>query len=423
MKTFLKSIVVGILTLEARLFLARFKPFVIAVTGTVGKTSAKDAIAAALAPFASVRKSEKSYNSEIGIPLTILGVCNAWSNPFQWAWILIKSLYIVIFNFQFSIFKYPSFLVVEVGTDRPGDIRAIARWLKPAMVVVTKLSLAPVHIENFSSVGELIAEKGALVSSLQKGGVLVLNGDDADVRAFRVLAPCDVKVISFGFNEGADVRAGEADSSVEMRGTVGAPPVYATLAALAVVQALGFDRARASRAHSERALAPGRMRLLDGVNGARIIDDTYNSSPVAVAEALVALYEIKMEVTPSTGARGKRIAALGDMLELGSLSEAEHDKMVRDAVEKADIVFLVGERARAAVAAAFASGFHTEKIRTFADSRACGEALAQELRAGDVALIKGSQGIRMERAVERALAPRASAKELLVRQEEEWKKR
>ena len=93
MKTFLKSIVVGILTLEARLFLARFKPFVIAVTGTVGKTSAKDAIAAALAPFASVRKSEKSYNSEIGIPLTILGVCNAWSNPFQWAWILIKSLW------------------------------------------------------------------------------------------------------------------------------------------------------------------------------------------------------------------------------------------------------------------------------------------------------------------------------------------
>ena len=348
MKTFLKSIVVGILTLEARLFLARFKPFVIAVTGTVGKTSAKDAIAAALAPFASVRKSEKSYNSEIGVPLAILGARNQWNNPLGWFFVLLRGLFLLVTRYTLQVTRHPRFLVVEVGTDRPGDIRAIARWLRPTMVVVTKLSRAPVHIENFSSASELVAEKGALVSALQKDGILILNGDDADVRAFR-------------------------------------------------------------------ALAPGRMRMLDGVNGARIIDDTYNSSPVAVAEALTALSGLET--------RGRRIAVLGDMLELGILSEAEHDKMVRDAVEKADIVFLVGERACAAVAAAFASGFPAEKIRTFADSRACGEALAQEIRAGDVALIKGSQGIRMERVVERVLAERSRASELLVRQEKEWKNR
>ncbi|OHA18931.1 MAG: hypothetical protein A3C08_02455 [Candidatus Taylorbacteria bacterium RIFCSPHIGHO2_02_FULL_47_18] len=415
MKTFLKSIVVGILTLEARLFLARFKPFVIAVTGTVGKTSAKDAIAAALAPFASVRKSEKSYNSEIGVPLAILGARNQWNNPLGWFFVLLRGLFLLVTRYTLQVTRHPRFLVVEVGTDRPGDIRAIARWLRPTMVVVTKLSRAPVHIENFSSASELVAEKGALVSALQKDGILILNGDDADVRAFRALAPLGVKVISFGIRLGADVRAGEADLLVKTRGTIGTPMVYAGLAALAVVQALGFDRARASRALSERTLAPGRMRMLDGVNGARIIDDTYNSSPVAVAEALTALSGLET--------RGRRIAVLGDMLELGILSEAEHDKMVRDAVEKADIVFLVGERACAAVAAAFASGFPAEKIRTFADSRACGEALAQEIRAGDVALIKGSQGIRMERVVERVLAERSRASELLVRQEKEWKNR
>ena len=415
MKSFFKSIIVYILTLEARAFLARFKPFVIAVTGTVGKTSAKDAIAAALAPFASVRKSEKSYNSDIGVPLAILGARNQWNNLFGWIWVLLKGLFIVIFNFQFSIFNYPKFLVVEVGTDRPGDIRAITRWLRPAMVVVTKLSRAPVHLENFSSVGELIAEKGALVASLQKNGVLVINGDDADVRAFRALAPRGVKVISFGFSEGADVRASEVCAFIQARGTLGTPSVYAALAALAVVQALGFERALAARVLSQRTLAPGRMRLLDGVNGSLLIDDSYNSSPVAVVEALAALSDLET--------RGRRIAALGDMLELGNLSTAEHEKMVRDACEKADIVFLVGERVQAAAATARASGLSMEKIRIFADARACGETLAQELRAGDVVLIKGSQGIRMERAVERALADHSRAHELLVRQEPEWKNR
>ena len=106
MKTFLKSIVVGILTLEARLFLARFKPFVIAVTGTVGKTSAKDAIAAALAPFASVRKSEKSYNSEIGVPLAILGARNQWNNPLGWFFVLLRGLFLLVTRYTLQVTHY-----------------------------------------------------------------------------------------------------------------------------------------------------------------------------------------------------------------------------------------------------------------------------------------------------------------------------
>ncbi len=257
MKNICKKIIVFLLTLEARAFLACFKPTVIAVTGTVGKTSAKDAIAAALAPFVFVRKSEKSYNSDIGVPLTILGEKNQWNNPLGWLFVFLRSLFFLVTRYTLHATRYPRFLVVEIGTDRPGDIRAIVKWLKPHIVVVTRLSHAPVHIENFSSVGELIAEKGALVSGLRKGGSLIVNADDTDVLAFRALAPLGTRFISFGTSERADIRAGEFASRIRTEGVLGNPPLYAALAALTVAKALGFDLARAARALSERTLAPG----------------------------------------------------------------------------------------------------------------------------------------------------------------------
>ncbi len=150
------------------------------------------------------------------------------------------------------------------------------------------------------------------------------------------------------------------------------------------------------------------MRLLEGIHGTRIIDDTYNSSPVAVAEALRALSEAR--------GVGRTIAVLGDMLELGGFSKTEHQKMVEEAVRVADAVWLVGERAAG-------TGIASPKIRAFSDARAAGEALRSELRAGDIVLVKGSQGMRMERIVEQIIADPSRAAELLVRQEPEWKKR
>ncbi len=407
MKSLLKDIVVSILSFEAQWVLARARPTVIAVTGTVGKTGTKDAIAAALVAFATVRKSEKSYNSELGIPLAILGERNQWGNPFGWFGVFFRGL--------FSASKI-DFLVLEVGTDKPGDIRAITRWLRPHAVVVTRLSRTPVHVENFKSVGELIAEKRSLVESVREYGTLILNADDADVLAFRALAPHKERVISFGYSESADIRASEFGARIATKGALGAAPIYAGLAALAVAGTFGFDLERAARAIAERTPAPGRMRLLAGARGAQIIDDSYNSSPVAVAEALRTLADFNMQVNPSTGARGKKFAVLGDMLELGEFSSAEHEKMVREAVQIADAVFLVGERAQS-------TGILSPKIQNFGDARAAGEALATALRDGDVALIKGSQGMRMERAVALCLRDQSLASTLLVRQEKEWLKR
>ena len=405
MKDIFKKAAVTVLSWEARRVLARTRPTIVAVTGTVGKTGTKDAIAAALAPFGSVQKSEKSYNSDIGVPLAILGLPNPWRNPFRWALILLRGF--------FAANKEGGFLVLEVGTDRPGDIRAITKWLTPDIVVVTRLSRAPVHAENFKSVGELIAEKGALVSALRKGGALILNADDADVGAYRALAPQNTRIISFGYSEGAEVRASEWGAKVAPPGALGKPPVYAGLAALAVAGIFGFSLKRAAGALALRTLAPGRLRLLNGVRGSALIDDSYNSSPVATAEALRTLADFQTT--------GKKYAVLGDMLELGDASEAEHRKAVEHAMAVADLVFLVGERFNKS--AQVLLNAKPPKVRVFPDARAAGEVLERELRAGDVALTKGSQGLRMERAVERALADPARATELLVRQEREWLKR
>src|SRR3989338_11173054 len=126
MKNFFKKIVVWILVTEARLVLRKYKPKIVAVTGSVGKTSTKDAIYTILSSVTFVRKSEKSFNTEIGLPLTILGCPNAWSNPFAWLGNFIEGMKLIVLPNH-----YPRTLILEVGADRPGDIKNIVRWMKP----------------------------------------------------------------------------------------------------------------------------------------------------------------------------------------------------------------------------------------------------------------------------------------------------
>ena len=158
MKTFFKKAVVFIITLEARAVLRKYKPKIVAVTGSVGKTSAKDAIYEVLSEGARVRKSEKSFNSEIGLPLTILGIPNAWSNPFRWLQNIIDGLFVLLFTVQ-----YPQWLVLEVGADRPGDIRSLAKWLRVDIAVITRLPEVPVHVEFYAA--EAVVEKRPRLST------------------------------------------------------------------------------------------------------------------------------------------------------------------------------------------------------------------------------------------------------------------
>ena len=434
LKKIFKTAVVFIITAEAKFILKKYKPRIIAVTGSVGKTSTKDAVFSVLSSKGFVRKSEKSFNSEIGVPLTILGRPNAWSNPFAWISTIFAGLLLII-----KPGKYPEWLVLEVGADRPGDIKRIASWLLPDVVVVTRLAPVPVHVEYFSSPGAVFKEKGELVKALKKDGTLVLSADDENVLVLEKLAS-GRKLVTFGFSRKASVmgskvaiayegrgisrhpigvhfsvRMNDERAEIGVRGSVGRQMAYAALAALATGISVGLSMSDAVKGLLRYEGPLGRMRLVEGIKHTLIIDDTYNSSPVAVQEALDAL--------ASLSTKGRKIAVLGDMLELGRFSVEEHHAIGTYAFTRADMLVTVGIRSRDTARGAIEAGFAGENILQFDDSRKAGKALEGLIKEGDVILIKGSQGIRMERAVEEIMAHPEDRERLLVRQEEEWMKR
>ena len=431
MWTILKTILVTLLTLEARGVVKKYHPHIVAVTGSVGKTSTKDAIYAVLAAGAYVRRSEKSFNSEVGLPLTILGVPNAWKNPLGWVQNLLDGFFLLLFNA-----RYPKWLVLEVGADRPGDVKRVAVWLPVDVVVITRLPEMPVHVEYFDSPGDVVEEKASLISSLKQDGTLVLYGDDENVENLRGRAQ-GKRVITFGLSKNADVRAesvsvclgedgepvgmegrvvwGETSAPFAVKGSVGTHALQPFLAAAAVGKALGRNLVEAVRALGAYEAPPGRMRLVPGLKETLIIDDTYNSSPAAAEAALETLKHLPV--------KGRRIAVLGDMLELGRHSVEEHRKAGALAAKTCDILFTVGFRARDMAEGALDAGMSDSSIFQHEDARRAGKELEAMLTPGDIVLIKGSQSVRMEKTVEEVMAEPERAAELLVRQDPEWKKR
>jgi UDP-N-acetylmuramoyl-tripeptide--D-alanyl-D-alanine ligase len=434
MKSIFKKIVVSILTLEARVALVRHKPRIVAVTGNVGKTSTKDAVYAVMATGlaqGAVRKSEKSMNSEIGLPLAILGLENAWSSVSGW----ISNIWS---GFKVALFagNFPAWLVLEVGADHPGDIETISKWLHPDIVVLTRMSDIPVHVEYFASAADVLREKMFLAQAMKVGGTLVVNADDphfmdavkdmsvtkvlygktkgADIEMVEADAVYDMEALPLPVGQYGTMRIGKADIKITLTGVLGDHLMYPVAAACAVANILDIQTAVAP-AFAGFESPRGRMRILKGLNNSAIIDDTYNSSPLACAEALKTVAKLSL--------KGKKIAVLGDMKELGANSEAAHRDIGKLAAETLHTLVVVGNMAKSIAAAAIEAGMTADKVLSFDSSEVAGTAVAEIVRAGDVVLVKGSQSMRMEKAVKILLAEPEKAGELLVRQEEEWGKR
>lgn len=428
---FLKNIIVRILTWEARLVLLRYKPRIIAITGSVGKTSTKNAIYAGLSGTLSMRKSAKSFNSDIGVPLTILGLDNAWNNPLKWAFNIVRGLLVVLLPQN-----YPAWLVLEVGADRPGDIRRVAKWLRPDIAVFTGVPDIPAHVEYFSSPEEVMKEKRALAEYLKPGGKLVVNCDDA--RGQQLHADFRGASITYGTESDNDyyathqeilytdeepvgvrfrVNHGTSSIPVSVFGALGRPRVHASLAAIAVGGVVGVDSVSVSQALAAWEPPPGRVRVIPGIKYSVVLDDTYNSSPVAALAALDMLAEVQT--------KGKRIAILGDMLELGRYTKEAHRRIGERAQEVCDVLITVGFRSRATAEAAKEAGMKEEFVREYElgeGGRAANE-LVPELQKGDIILVKGSQGMRLEKAVKILMREPEKAPDLLVRMDAEWEKR
>lgn len=428
MKDFLKRIVTAMLAMLARRVIRKYKPQVIMVTGSVGKTSTKDALRAAFSTRAFVRASEKSYNSEYGVPLTIIGAKNPWTSSIGWLRVFMEAFALLALPSH-----YPKILVLEVGADRPGDLAKILKIATPDAVVVTRLPEIPVHVEAYPSPEAVREEEFVPAYGLAPGSPLVISAEDPYAAAYA--KRLQAKVISFGFAETADVRIEDAtimsekevpvgmraavrmegkSHELKIRGVAGKPALLANAAALATAHALGVTDAEALEGLSAYVPPPGRMRIFEGVNGATLIDDSYNSSPVAAEEALATLSLIPAH---------RRIAVLGDMLELGRYSVTEHERIGRLASGVVDYLYTVGIRSRAILDAAKDAGMTEDRLQSFSSAGEAAAVIAPMLKEGDVLLAKGSQNnIRLERLIE-ALLKDPSGVEFLVRQDREWKRR
>jgi UDP-N-acetylmuramoyl-tripeptide--D-alanyl-D-alanine ligase len=430
MKNIFKKIIIFILRLEAKAVIWKYQPKIIAITGSVGKTSTKDAIYAVLAGTAYVRKSEKSFNSEIGLPLTILGCANGWDNPYLWFKNIVKGFLLFV-----KKNKYPEWLILEVGIGKPGDMKKTATWLKTDIVLITAIGSTPVHIEFFNSRKHLIEEKSQLIKTLKKDGILILNKDDEAV--FEMKNKTKNHLISYGFQEGADiygnsenifydenqipqgiiyrVENGGSSLPVIINGVLGRNHIYASLGALAVSFALKLNMVTAIEKLKNYEIPPGRMHLLKGIKNTLIIDDTYNSSPFACEAGLKTLGEMKYS--------GRKIAILGDMLELGKHTKEAHENIGKICKENCDILFSVGPRSISIHDSALENGFIKENLFKFNNSIETGEFLINFLQKNDLIFIKGSQGMRMEKIVSAILLEKDQKEKLLVRQDKEWHKR
>lgn len=428
LKELIRKAIVFIITLEAKAIVRKYRPKIVVVTGSVGKTSAKDAVYAALSTNFFVRRSEKSFNSDIGVPLTVLGVPNGWANPVTWLKNSIEGLALIILPN-----RYPEWLVVEVGADRPGDISRSLSWLSPAIVVATRFPDVPVHVEFYKDPEAVVREELAPVSWLSEEGTLVANADD--VRASTAQTNAGTRIL-YGFGKDAmlkgskfhtnsrnnvpsgisfDVSYGEERVHIALPGVAGRQHTYAILAGLAVAVGVGVPLEQAAQAFEKHDPPHGRMHLIPGIKGSVIIDDSYNASPIATEEGLQALADIPHA--------GRRIAVLADMLELGSFSVQEHRRIGGVATPSSDMLVTAGVRARDIAYGAREAGMNAEMVHECEKGEDAATYLKEIVAAGDVLLIKGSQSTRMEKVVKALMAEPEKAQELLVRQDTEWSKR
>ncbi len=342
---------------------------VIGVTGSVGKTTTKEAIAALLAPRYRVLKNEGNLNNEIGLPLTLLGL----DDSHQVA-------------------------VLEMGMYDRGEIAALCKIAHPSLGVVT--NVGPTHLERLGSLDNIALAKQELVESLPAQGVAILNGDDPLVRG--MAAACSGRVIFYGQGAACSVGAEGVEShgldgigfrlhtpqgdKMVTTPLPGRHSVYPVLAAAAVALEMGLNLDEVAAGLGQ--LTPSlRLLIRPGPRGSIVIDDTYNSSPASTLAALDLLAELPE----------RKIAVLGDMLELGAFEEEGHRQVGRRAAETVDQLIVLGERARLIGQEAQAQGL---KQVFFASSiQEVISRLKPALTSGQAVLVKGSRGMAMEKIV------------------------
>ncbi len=447
MKEIFKKIIIKILKIEAGFILNKHKPFIVAITGNLGKTTTKDFIAHVYKNKyvnENVRATEKSLNSEFGIPLTILNESTAWNNPISW----LKIISVSFFREYFAK-NFPTYLILEIGADHKGDIKDATTYIKPDICVLTAMQKNLVHGEFFKNREEHVREKKYLAEAIKTGGILIYNKDDDDMK--NIAAEVNIeKEISFGQDKNADVQIIESrffysdetviegmeiflkinkkQKSYKLYGVLGEGCQYALAAAVSLTLDQSVPSNFAGSPHlrtqgeSENVFnniefPKSRMRVLKGVNTSVIIDDTYNASPKATESAINTVDKILC--------KGKKILILGHMAELGEKAEKEeHVKIAKLANNVFDKIIFIGRNNHLyemGISEIQQVGI-AEKIKYFDKAENAIKYVKEMIGEYDIVLCKGSQSARVEKVVVDILVNYADKYEV-CRQEKEWQER
>lgn len=416
MKQLAKNVIIRQLNKRVRKLLAKHNITLIEVTGTVGKTSTKAAIGQVLAQNRTVRYTEDSYNTDIGIPLSLFDIkapaqlwnLNSWRKIFA--------------QIDAQIANYPfDTVVLELAEDEPVMMSRLQKLLPPDITVITEIT--PAHMERMHDIKTLLHNAWKIAA---RGKYIFYNADSDALRKKAYKNGTTGYGLQYGkirFTHISRNTKGLLKTKLVIDGKsknlqtqmTGAQNLHALLAAAAVANYLDVDFGEICTTIETISPVRGRMNLLPALNGARLIDDSYNSSPDAALAALKTLGEFK----------AKKIAVLGNMNELGEYSSAEHERVGKYAADIVDLLVVIGPHAEKYLApAAEQAGLKAESIKRFRTPYEAGHYIKSIVQKGDVVLVKGSQnGVYSEEVSRILLDPKLDPSENLVRQSKDWRRK
>lgn len=417
----------NLLEKTAKSLIKRYKPIVICITGSVGKTSVKNAVASTLSESFIVRKTPKNINNDFGVAISVIGGFE-FKEGF---WALLK---ILVYGLKqlYIINKFPKVLVIEVGAGKIGEIERVSKWLKPDILVITNLPDKPSHLGIFGSKEKIMREKKFLADVMDSDGLMFIDDSEKNMDHFtnnflgRVVGydsrnfvdKSDYKIIYARKNE-YTVPVGISfkidiygdKNNLQFKDFIGKQNIKAILISKLIAEELGCKRNDTLKGLSKYTPEPGRLKILKGkLDGVTIIDDSFNASPVAVENSLHNLISIESNIEQ------RKVAILGDMLNLGDESEEIHKNTATSDIAKVDVLITVGDKSRVW------QNFNDDKLRLnkhFKNSTNAAKYLESIWGEGDIILFKGGNLIRLEKAI-KYLAD--CSEENLVRQEGYWQK-
>jgi UDP-N-acetylmuramoyl-tripeptide--D-alanyl-D-alanine ligase len=412
---------------------------IIGITGNVGKTTTRNILSAFLSEYTLVGTNRENYNTDLGVCLSVLGATNPRKNLIKWIQLFWKGWRMTL---QLPD-DFPSVWVLELGIDKPGDMDFfVDNFLQFDIVIFGYVGEYPVHAQNFGGRDLLIHEKSKILRGLKPEGTLIINGDDPFIEH---LYHKRSNVITVGFNESNHLQAQEFHSHIRIddspsqweknnssliphawfkvryKGSIvpckfdylfAKEQTYNILSVIAVGLYDQLNLVEIMSKINHFSPIPGRLRFLEGIKNSLLIDDSYNAAPAAVISALDALDSIRIP-----GVR--KIAAIGELKELGDVNDQVHRMIGNKASETVDIFIGVGESLREPVRE-FQANCPGKQAEWFLDSQSAAEWLISRITSDDIILVKGSQSSRMERISSEILANKRYRSDVLPRQTSEW---